>query len=333
MRSPSLTDLPEAPPGKTGWPWTEESRQLPARMGDGREWPRISIVTPSFNQGRFIEETIRSVLLQGYPNLEYIVVDGGSQDESLSVIRRYEPWLAHWVSEKDRGQTHAINKGMAQTTGQIQAYLNSDDVYLPGALSRVARLADPAKAQLLFGDVCLIDNTDWQTLRRLPKGHISRDDMIFGGTPLSQPASFWTKPLAESVGPFDETLHYAMDYDIMLRMLAARAHRVYLDQAIAVERRHELQKSANKELLYQEKARVRFAVAGTLGMKRWWYLVRCWLHPRLRRPVRWHKFRTATQQERYLFSILWAQTRAPRFFSLSKSKGERKQAASVVSQN
>ncbi len=308
MKCPTLKDLPRPPAGKTGWPWTEETPQLPELMSDRREWPRISIVTPSFNHGRFIEETIRSVLLQGYPNLEYIVIDGGSRDESVDVIRRYKPWLSYWVSEKDRGQTHAINKGLARATGVIQAYLNSDDVYLPGAFSRVAALTNPERAQLLFGDVCLIDGSDWQTLRRLPKGHITREDMIFGGTPLSQPASFWTKPLADRVGLFDETLHYAMDYDMMLRMLAARGKRVYLDQAIAIERRHELQKSANKDLLYQEKARVRFAVAALLGMNRWWYLTKSLLHTRLRRPVRWYKFRTATPQERFLFSILRERT-------------------------
>ncbi len=134
--------------------------------------------------------------------------------------------------------------------------------------------------------------------------------MIFGGTPLSQPASFWTKHLADRVGLFDETLHYAMDYDMMLRMLAARANRVYLGQAIAVERRHKLQKSANKDLLYQEKAQVRFAVAALLGMNKWSYLIKSLLHTRLRRPVRWYKFRTATQQERFLFLLLREQRRS-----------------------
>jgi glycosyltransferase involved in cell wall biosynthesis len=306
MRCPTLKDLPPPPGGKTGWPWTEETPQLPELMNDGREWPGISIVTPSFNQARFIEEAIRSVLLQGYSNLEYIVIDGGSKDESVDVIRRYEPWLSYWVSEKDRGQTHALNKGLARATGVVQAYLNSDDVYLPGAFSTVAALTNPERDQLLFGDVCLIEGSDWKTMRRLRKGHITREDMIFGGTPLSQPASFWTKPLADRVGLFDETLDYAMDYDMMLRMLAARAKRVYLDQVIAVERRHELQKSANKDLLYQEKARVRFAVAASLGMNRWRYVVKSLLHTRLRRPVRWYKFRTATPQERFLFSLLRA---------------------------
>src|SRR5512139_1115072 len=102
---PLLKDLPET--GKSGWPWTIETPQVPLLRADGSPWPRISIVTPSYNQGTFIEETIRSVLLQNYPNLEYIVIDGGSADQTVDVIRRYEKWLTYWISEKDRGQPQA----------------------------------------------------------------------------------------------------------------------------------------------------------------------------------------------------------------------------------
>src|SRR5438309_6203079 len=130
--------LPPPPPNHTGWPWTEGAAPLGELMGDGSPWPRITIVTPSYNQGRFLEETIRSVLLQGYPNLEYMVIDAASTDESVEIIRKYERWLAYWVSEKDRGQTHAINKGLAKATGEIFSYLNSDDLLAPGALAAVA---------------------------------------------------------------------------------------------------------------------------------------------------------------------------------------------------
>jgi glycosyltransferase involved in cell wall biosynthesis len=138
MRCPKLTELPPPPPGKTGWPWTEESPQLPDTMPDGRPWPKISIVTPSLNQGQFIEETIRSVLLQGYPNLEYIIMDGESTDCSIDIIRKYEKWLGYWSAEKDRGQADALNKGFSKSTGSICVYLNSDDLFLPQAFSIAA---------------------------------------------------------------------------------------------------------------------------------------------------------------------------------------------------
>ena len=139
MRCPTLSELPPPPPGKSGWPWTEETPMAPPTLPDGSPWPRVSIVTPSYNQGQYLEETIRSVLLQGYPDLEYIIIDGGSTDESVTIIEKYAPWLAYWVSEPDRGQSHAINKGFARATGEIYAWLNSDDYYWPGAIVIAAR--------------------------------------------------------------------------------------------------------------------------------------------------------------------------------------------------
>src|SRR5437016_13438199 len=137
MRCPSILDLPPALPGKTGWPWTAGISHLPALRRDHSPWPRISIITPSYNQGRFIEETIRSVLLQGYPNLEYLIIDGGSSDESVEIITKYSPWLAYWVSEKDHGQSDAINRGLRRATGEVVAWLNSDDVPQENSLSTV----------------------------------------------------------------------------------------------------------------------------------------------------------------------------------------------------
>src|SRR5215207_3259660 len=133
-----LKNLPPPPEGKTGWPWTEEAATPAEAPPRGRAWPRISVVTPSLNQAEFLEQTIRSVLLQGYPNLEYIVMDGGSRDGSLAVIEKYAPLLTHWESRPDRGQGHAINKGWRQCTGEILCWLNSDDLYLPGALRVVS---------------------------------------------------------------------------------------------------------------------------------------------------------------------------------------------------
>jgi len=146
MHCPTLKELPSPPPDRQGWPWTEESPQLPNIMPDESSWPRISVVTPSFNQGRYIEETIRSVLLQGYPDLEYIVVDGGSTDGSLDIIRKYEPWLARWISEPDHGQSDAINKGVRMATGEIVNWINSDDCLHSGALKVVAQTYSSGQA-------------------------------------------------------------------------------------------------------------------------------------------------------------------------------------------
>jgi glycosyltransferase involved in cell wall biosynthesis len=122
-----LAILPSPPLDKTGWPWTIETN--PQVYVSSRTYPRISIVTPSYNQAQFIEETIRSILLQNYPNLEYIIIDGGSTDGTVEILKKYETWLTYWVSEPDRGQSHALNKGIERATGEWIGWQNSDDVY------------------------------------------------------------------------------------------------------------------------------------------------------------------------------------------------------------
>src|ERR1043166_2255932 len=117
VRCPRLKDLPDPLPNKAGWPWTEESNPPNNGTPVGPEWPCVTLVTPSFNQGEFIEETIRSVLLQGYPNLEYLVLDGGSTDNSVEIIKKYSPWLSYWVSETDAGQSDAVNRGLKRASG------------------------------------------------------------------------------------------------------------------------------------------------------------------------------------------------------------------------
>ncbi|RMG22533.1 MAG: glycosyltransferase, partial [Methanobacteriota archaeon] len=107
----NFSGLPDPEEGKHGWPWDVKPAVMPATMSDGKPWPKLSIVTPNYNYGQYLEKTIRSVLLQGYPNLEYIIMDGGSTDNSVEIIKKYEPWITYWESKKDRGQAHAINKG------------------------------------------------------------------------------------------------------------------------------------------------------------------------------------------------------------------------------
>lgn len=125
-------------PGKSNWPWTEETD--PGVYTAEIQWPRISIVTPSYNHGLYIEETIRSILLQNYPNLEFIIIDGGSTDNTVEIIKKYEQWLTYWVSEKDRGQTHAINKGLLKCTGEIFNWINSDDLLAKNSLYKLAKV-------------------------------------------------------------------------------------------------------------------------------------------------------------------------------------------------
>src|SRR5438445_5482551 len=129
MSYPPRVKLPAPPSGKTGWPWGEESSQWPSTMPDGQPWPRISIVTLSYYQPKFIEQAIRSVLCQEYPNLEYIVIDGGSTDGSVEIIEKYADCLAYWCSERDAGPAAGLNKGFQHATGEIFGFLNADDFY------------------------------------------------------------------------------------------------------------------------------------------------------------------------------------------------------------
>jgi glycosyltransferase involved in cell wall biosynthesis len=212
-----LSDLAALPAGRTGWPWAEESRPSPDTMPDGRLWPKVSIVTPSFNQGQFLEETIRSVLLQGYSNLEYIIMDGGSTDNSVEIIRKYEPWLAYWVSEKDRGQSHAINKGFARATGEIVAWLNSDDVYEQCAIEQAAQhLSRHLKMMLVYGQAKIVDDSG-EMLSYFPAPPFSPPQMFFEHF-VPQPAAFLRRSILQTVGEVQESLHFCMDYELYLRI-------------------------------------------------------------------------------------------------------------------
>jgi glycosyltransferase involved in cell wall biosynthesis len=213
---PTLGELPSPPTGRNGWPWTEETPRIPETMPDGNPWPRVSVITPSYNQDKFIEETIRSVLLQRYPNLEYIIIDGGSTDESLNIIKQYEPWLAYWASEPDRGQSHAINKGLRRASGDIIAYLNSDDLYLPGAVRQAVQfLSQDEESDIVYGD-CRVVDKESQTIF-LGRG---RDFDLFVELCRNfvyQPTVFMRRKLLDLVGYLDEELNYAMDVDYWLR--------------------------------------------------------------------------------------------------------------------
>jgi glycosyltransferase involved in cell wall biosynthesis len=219
VRCPTLNELPDPPSGKTGWPWTEQSPQLPDIMLDGASWPRVSIVTPSYNQAQFIEETIRSVLLQGYPDLEYIIMDGSSTDGSVELIRKYEPWLAYWVSEPDRGQGHAINKGFSHSTGKIFAWLNSDDIYETEALGAgINWLTAHPEPAMVYGD-CFILDKDGQKLKLVPWiEDFDLQRLIHYHDFIPQPASFVRAEAFQAVGGIDEDLYNCLDYDLWIKI-------------------------------------------------------------------------------------------------------------------
>src|ERR1035437_4803473 len=213
MHCPSLSELPSAPPDKSGWPWTEETPQLPTVILDGSSWPRVTIVTPSYNQAQFVEETIRSVLLQGYPDLEYFVMDGGSTDGSVDVIRKYEPWLAGWRSGKDNGQADAINKGWRRSTGVLLGWLNSDDMLTVGSLAAIARTFNAnVSIGLVFGDLEVID-AQGELLRMETRQEFDLIETVRKTMPIAQPGSFLRRTVLERIGLLDSSLHFMMDWD------------------------------------------------------------------------------------------------------------------------
>jgi glycosyltransferase involved in cell wall biosynthesis len=227
MRCPTLAEL-APPPGKAGWPWTGESAGIDPTAA-GEPYPRITVVTPSFNHAPFIEETIRSVLLQRYPNLEYVIVDGGSTDGTLDVIRRYERWLAWWVSEPDRGQAHAINKGLRRATGEWVAWINSDDVLYPNALAAIARAsARYRSAGLIYGTGAKIDLSG-RVIQKVPFRPYDQR-LLRTKYFMLQQSSFMRRDALREVGWLDESLQYVMDWDVAMRI-----GRVYPIRAIADE--------------------------------------------------------------------------------------------------
>src|SRR5262245_10149752 len=244
MRSPTLAELPPSPPTKTGWPWTVETPLLPSLRADGTSWPRVSVVTPSYNQGQFIEETIRSVLLQGYPDLEFIIIDGGSSDQTVEIFKKYESWLTYWVSERDKGQSHAINKGLARTTGDLFNWINSDDLLLPGALAAVGGAS--CREEAIAGAVLNFGTSASQVIEN--KG-LSPARLLAGdiGAAYHQPG-LWFRPYRiASVGGIDVSLHCAFDFDLTLRYLAKYPEVTYLPQTLASFRLHETSKTSSQQ--------------------------------------------------------------------------------------
>jgi hypothetical protein len=224
---------------KTGWPW----ETVPAPTISAAELaalPRISIVTPSFNQADFIEETILSVLGQNYPKLEYIIMDGGSTDRSAEIIRRYESRLTFWASEKDRGQSHAINKGLARCTGEIFNWINSDDVLRPGALWTVARAWQRKPGAIISGHTEFFNDAGTFEVMRAENQTLRNFVRFWECARLgwAQQGTFLPRADLQAIGGVDERLRYCMDYNMMVRLLARGLEVSYVDDVLAKFRFH-----------------------------------------------------------------------------------------------
>jgi glycosyltransferase involved in cell wall biosynthesis len=240
LRVEKVSDLPLPPSGKTGWPWTAELEPAGEHLLGDLRWPCISVVTPSYNHGMFIEETIRSVLLQAYPNLEYFIMDGGSTDNTVEIIKKYEPWLTGWVSEQDRGQAHAVNKGWGRSQGPILAWLNSDDVYAPGAFRSVAQVwVQSEHPAMVYGDASVIDVRGEATRDKKEMQDYGLQDALLGKC-MPQPAVFASQGLVEDIGGLDETLNYALDFEFFLRAWASvgQMQYLYVPRTLAASRVH-----------------------------------------------------------------------------------------------
>lgn len=221
MKCPIFKELPLPPKGRLGWPWTDDNALFIEFDGERDRYPKVSVVTPTYNQSEFIEETIRSVLLQGYPDLEYIIIDGGSTDGTREIIKKYEPWLAYRESRKDEGQSDAINRGFTKATGEVLAWLNSDDLYMPGAIQKaMSYWAEKKTCFFLTGDGEYFDDKTKQMVYGVKCGKYTLKDLMcyFTDKYLPQPSVFFSKNLFESAGRCDTNLRYSMDLDLWIRM-------------------------------------------------------------------------------------------------------------------
>jgi len=230
---------------------SQSSPDKKALYSKGHPLPLVSIITPSLNQGQFLERTILSVRNQDYPLIEHIVVDGGSSDNTLDILRKYHGDLT-WVSEPDSGQSDAINKGLGMAKGDILAYLNSDDIYLRGAIRRVVEFfGESSKTDMIYGNYLMIDQ-DENVLRKCRLFEICFADLLKRNI-IGQPAVFFRRRILEEVGPLDVSLRYSMDFDLWLRIASAGTIR-HMNQFLSCFRIHPKSKSVRNRVRFSKEA-------------------------------------------------------------------------------
>ncbi len=245
MRCPTLADLPPPPLNKTGWPWTEESPQLFNTMPSGSPWPRISIVTGTYNRVNFVEETIRAVLLQGYPDLEYIIIDGESTDGTIDVVQKYRQWIAYFISEKDKGEYEAISKGFKKCTGDIITFNSSDDRYFPGTFGRIGSSYHEDTAYGAFvGGFVRMDSHSKITSPHIPArlpfdAPVDLSTIDPSSWRLHQQSTFYSARALDDVGRYvREDLRSTGDRDLLYRV-AKRYKIMTIGEPLSAFRVHE----------------------------------------------------------------------------------------------
>lgn len=246
-----LEDLPTPPAGRRGWPWTEAPPPVAARG------PHVGVVTPSLNQGRYLEETLRSVLLQGYASFSYVVMDGGSTDGSRALLERYAPWLDHWQSQPDGGQAAAVRSGFERAGGELLTWINADDRLEPAALVRAAAAWRPGL--LVAGTVLHLD-PDGRPIEAVTPRGLDVEALVrywAGASTFQQPGLFLPRGLYEQVPSWGDGLDLAFDLDLALCLLERGAEARVLDAPLAAFRRHPAAKSAVRRAAHAlETARV-----------------------------------------------------------------------------
>ena len=264
----NIQDLPEPPSGKSGWPWTTGTSESQSGKFNAVALPSIGIVTPSFNQGPYLEETIRSVLLQGYPNLEYIVMDGGSTDDSVSIIQKYADFLTHWESRSDNGQADAIKRGFAMGKGEILGWLNSDDYLMPAALNTVVtRFLKDQSMQMLIGSGWVVDEVG-RKLKKMYSYPASFESLLHHGQFFNQMSTFWKRDLYDQVRGIDDSLRFCFDYDLFLKMAKVNPPDI-TDKILSSFRFHGGSKTSTiwNEVAIPEAALVRSKYLGTIELQ------------------------------------------------------------------